>query len=171
MAITVDDIREWSKVDFAALDYAAPTGYADDPLEKLLDRAIEYVLNVTGLGTEDNVPSDLTNTWEEAVQRRTEQLTFKSQEDEVDTGSDFELINNFTAGSYSETRRGMGETQKAKMINPWPLLNDLLWRLATLDKRDEWIDYWAGGALAPAFEVSEIDWDVYHPISPYYPGS
>lgn len=166
--ITVEQVRTWSKVDFAGLDYAEPDS-GPDPLQVLVDRAIEYVLRVTGQ-TLDSIPEALTNTWQEAVQRRTEQLAFKAQEDEAETAGDFELINNFSAGSYSETRRGMGETEKAKQINPWPLLHELLWGLATDDARDAWLEYWEGGTMAPAFDVTEVDWNYYGPPGDYgYP--
>lgn len=157
MAITAAQVREWSKVDFAGLDYSAPTPPAEDPLQVLVDRAVEYVLDVTGLGDESAVPSGLTRTWEEAVQRRTEQLAYKSQEDEAEAASDFDLIKSFGAGSYNETRRDMGEVEKSKQINPWPLLNDLLWRLATDAAKDEWAERW--GMVVPAFAVSEVDWN------------
>jgi hypothetical protein len=158
MALTAANIREWSKVDFAALGYAEPTGYDPDGLTLLVNRAIEYVLSVTGL-TATTIPSTMTATYDEAVQRRTEQLAYKSQEDEAETAADFELIASFGAGSYNESRRGMEDQRKAQVINPWPHLNDLLWRLSTEDRRDEWEDYWAGATgNRPAFEVTEMDW-------------
>jgi hypothetical protein len=157
MPITAEQVRGWSKVDFAGLDYPAPTPPADDTLQVLVNRASEYVLDVTGLGSESAVPSGLTLTWEEAVQRRTEQLAFKAQEDEAETAADFDLIKSFGAGSYNETRRDMGDVEKGKQINPWPLLNDLLWRLATDAAKDEWMERW--GVVVPAFAVSEVDWN------------
>ena len=168
--ITAAEVREWSKVDFAGLDYPLPES-GTDPLQRLVNRAIEYVVRVTGHGTVP-ISASLRYTWEEAVQRRTEQLAYKQQEDEVETAADFELINNFSAGSYSETRRNMGETDAKRQINPWPLLHELLWALATEDARDEWIEYWnnADGKTAPAFEVTEMDWNYFGPAGDYlYP--
>lgn len=160
-------VRESSKIAFGELGYPAPVS-GPDPLQVLVDRSVEYVLRVTGQ-TADSIPETLANTYEEAIQRRTEQLAYKAQEDEAETAADFELINNFSAGSYSETRRGLGETEKQRQINPWPLLNDLLWALATEDARDEWIEYWdsAGGKTAPAFDVTEMDWNYFGPIGDY----
>lgn len=157
--ITAAEVREWSKVDFAGLDYPVPDS-GPDPLQRLVNRAIEYVVRVTGHAFVP-IPAELRYTWEEAVQRRVEQLAFKAQEDEAETAGDFELINNFSAGAYSETRRDLGATEKARQINPWPLLNDLLWALATDESRDEWLEYWdtASGKTAPAFDVTEMDWD------------
>lgn len=157
MVPTAADIRDWSNVDFADLAYPAPVS-GTDRLQRLVDRALEYVHEVTGR-TAATIPTELTNTYEEAVQRRTEQLAHKSSEDEAETAADFDTINNFSAGSYNETRRGLKDVGDAKVINIWPHLNDLLWRLATADRRDEWEDFWAGGENLPAFAVTEMDWD------------
>ena len=152
------EIRTWSKVDFVALGYPIVVDPDPDTLQVLVDRAVEYVDEVTGR-TEATVPSNFTLTYQEAIQRRTEQLAYKAQEDEAETAADFETISSVGAGSYNESRRSMEETRKAGMINPWPHLNDLLWRMATEDRRDEWEDYWAGlNGNRPAFEVSEMDW-------------
>lgn len=144
---TTADIQEWSLVEFAEL------GFAD--IQVLIDRAVEYVQNVTGR-TLAAMPTDLEKTAQEAIQRTVEQAAHRAQEDLVETAADFDLIQAFSVTGYSETRRGVEDAMKAKMINLWPLLHDLLWRLATPDKQDEWEDVW--GANRPAFEVTEVDW-------------
>lgn len=153
--ITAAEVREWSNVTFADLGYPAPTSGADR-LQRLVDRALEYVLDVTGLEAVENVPDGLQATWEEAVQRRTEQLAYNSSEDAAETGGDFDLIKSFGAGKYNETRRDMGDSEKAKVVNPWPVLDDLLKRLMTPDKLDWWYERW--GAIVPASEITEMDW-------------
>jgi hypothetical protein len=152
IAPTVDDIRTWSKVDFAGIDYAVDS---PDPLQILVDRAADYVADVTGrpLGS---MPVEYVTTANEAIQLRVEQLAFKSQEDQVETVSDFDVIQSFGAGSYNESRRDMKEVAEAKLINPNPHLHDLLWRMTTADKKDEWWERW--GMTPPAFEVTEVDW-------------
>lgn len=140
-------------MDFAAYDYGSS---AD--LQVLLDRAIEYVEEVTGR-TLATLPSRYEKTMQEAIQRTVEQSVLRSQEDSLEVAADFETISNMSVTGYSENRRNMDDLRKAQMINPWPLLHDLLWRMATEDRRDEWDDYWAGGSDRPAFEVSEMDWD------------
>ena len=140
-------------MDFAAYDYGSS---AD--LQVILDRAIEYVQEVTGR-TLATLPSQYEKTMQEAIQRTVEQSVLRSQEDALEIAADFETISNMSVTGYSENRRNMDDLRKAQMINPWPLLHDLLWRMATDDRRDEWDDYWAGGSDRPAFEVSEMDWD------------
>jgi hypothetical protein len=41
-------------------------------------------------------------------------------------------------------------------VNPWPLLNDLLWRAMTEDRKDDFREQW--GQIVPAFAVTEVDW-------------
>jgi hypothetical protein len=111
------------------------------------------------------MPSQYERTAEEAIQRRVEQLALQSQQDIVEMAGDFDTISTFSVTGYSENRRGLDEVQKAKVINPWPLLNDLLWRMATADKRDDWREFW--GTTVPAFAVTEMDWD-YSSLPPSY---
>jgi hypothetical protein len=152
-APTVADIEGWSLVDFAALGFDTTA-----KMQVLLDRAVEYVESVTGR-TLATLPSQFENTCKEAIQRTVEQAAMRSQEESVDTSADFDTIQSYNVTGYSETRRGMEDARKARMINPWPMLHDMLWRMSTDDKRDEWEDYWAGGQNTPAFDVSEMDWD------------
>lgn len=149
----IGDIRAWSRVDFVALGYET-----NAELEVLLDRAIEYVEDVTGR-TLATLPSQFERTMEEAIQRTVEQSAMRSQEENIEVSADFDTISNMSVSGYSEGRRNMDDIRKARLINPWPLLHDLLWRMATDDKRDEWDDYWAGGSERPAFAISEMDWD------------
>lgn len=148
--VTVEDVKGWSRLDFEGL----PEPYDDDQLEVLVARASDYVADVTGR-TFSTLPANLETTAEEAIQKRTEQLAIQSQPDSVETATD-ELIQSFTAGSYSETKRSLDEQHKAQLVNPWPALHDLLWRLMTDDKRDEWMEWF--GVIRPTFETTEVDW-------------
>lgn len=152
--VTSTEVRAWSLLDFAAFGYT--TG-SPDPLDLLVARATEYVLDATGYSVYSDVPDRYALTWGEAVQRRTEQLVIKSQEDEIETAGDFDLIKSFGAGNYNEARRDMGDVEKGKVVNPWPLLDDLLKRMMTDDKRDEWLELW--GVVVPAFAMTEVDWN------------
>lgn len=139
-------VRTWSHVDLDALNYA------DDPgLQVLCDRAAEYVTNMTGREFAD-MPTGLSQTASEAVQRRTEQLARASQDESVETVTDG--LASFNAGGYSENRLSPDAAKKAGLVNPWPLLSDLLWRLMTEEKRAEWLS-WLSGKPVPSFEVTE----------------
>ena len=159
---TAAEIRTWSRLPFDDYDYAEPSS-GTDPLDILIARAAEYVGRVTGRSLDTSpdpntldVPDELSQTAAEAIQRRVEQMVIKSQEDEVETAADFDLIKSFSAGSYSETRRDAADAAKAKAINAWPLLDEMLWALATEDARDDWREKW--GDVVPAFSVTEVDW-------------
>lgn len=154
-APTSAEIRSWSQVPFAERGYPAPTGSDPDPLDLLTGRAIEYVNDTTGRDVAEP-PAEFKATLQEAVQRRVEQLIYGGGEEAAETAGDFDLIDSFGAGSYNEKRRGIGDVEKGKVVNPWPLLNDLLWRAMTEDKKDDWLEKW--GVVVPAFEVTEVDW-------------
>lgn len=155
-APTSAEIRAWSQVPFAEKGYPAPTGPDPDSLDLLTERSIEYVNDTTGRDVAEP-PAEFKATLREAVQRRVEQLIYGGGEDAAETAGDFDTIKSFGAGSYDETRRDLGEADKAKVVNPWPLLNDLLWRAMTEDKKDDWREKW--GATVPAFAVTEVDWE------------
>lgn len=154
---TAKQIRTWSKVDFANLEFEPPVGEADDPLEFVVARAADYVWNVTGR-TADSVPAELVTTAQEAIQRRTEQLAFQMQDDHAETAAD-EIISSFGAGSYNERKREVKDLglEQTKQVNNWHLLHDLLWRLMTDEKR-EWWEEQITGKHRPSQSVSEVDW-------------
>lgn len=147
---TAAEIDQWSKVEFADLEWE------EADLEREIERAQEYVLDVTGYATPEDVPANYSQTYREAIQRRVEQQAYATSPDIIETVADFDLIKSFSAGSYSETRRDAEDAMKAKMINAWPLLNDLLMRMLTPDKYDFWLERW--GQRPPAFEMTEVDW-------------
>lgn len=167
IAPTTAEIRAWSKVSFEDLEYEEPGGSKPDPLDVLVGRAIEYVLDVTGRTLED-IPTTLEWTAKEAVQRRVEQLAFQQADDHVETASD-ELIKSFGAGSYNEAKRDILELSpsQSKHVNPWHLLHDLLWRLMTDEKR-EWWEEQMDGKHRPAFAITEVDWEIGDELPPYY---
>ena len=154
-APTAEEIAERSKVDFDTL------GFGDeDDLQRLVDLAVSMVGRWTGqTWTDTGVYSD----WppgagtepmaQHIVMQLVEYLAYRSQEDVVETLADFDLISSFTAGSYSETRRGGKDAQEASRA----ILGNLLWPLMSYDKQDEWTQM-IGGINAPAFAVTEVDW-------------
>lgn len=111
---------------------------------------------ITGLDFA-TVPADLEPLVRKAVRGLAESIWFEESAEQLETLSDFHLIQSFSAGPYSETRRSADDAVKAKMIHPWPWLNSLLWQLLTDAQHDFWIEFF-GGLNAPAFEVTEVDW-------------
>jgi hypothetical protein len=153
---TAADVRTWSRIDFGALGYPEAT---PDSLQVLVDRAVTYIGGVTGRVASDFPTGDpLTPIVEQAVQLRTEQLAYESQEDYVETSSD-DVVQSFTAGSYSEQRRppGWHNTQTTRTLNQSPALDRLLWLMMTPDMQDYWLAILSGKNV-PAVDVVEVDW-------------
>lgn len=170
---TVADLKSWSRVDFAGLD----NPYTDEELQVRLDRACAFLLVTTGRAIDETMPAKFAVIAQEAVQLRVEQMCFQEQQDYSETAND-ELIQTFSAGNYSETRRtpSTAATLLTSLpeINPNPWLNRDLWLLCT----DEMAEYWlttlggqAAAALIPSFEVTEADWGNYDGLYPYSLGA
>lgn len=162
------EIELWSKVDFANLD----SPFLEADLDVVVPRAAAYIVQVTGRTFDDSFPLPLIPLCEEAMQYRVEQMCFQAQADSAEEASD-ELVHNFSAGQYSETRQDLAPAGPKgggiPMINSNPALNRLLWLIMTDDMRSYW---WAliTGLTVPAFEVTEVDWNNYDGLYPYTTG-
>lgn len=139
VVITSDEVRTWSRLDFDALEYGAPTPPDDDPLDIELERAIAYVEDVTGQNDADiDDPSSLATRFKQAVQLRCEQVVIKRQPDFVaDLNEDAIDI---SVTGYQQKRISYKESDPDRMINPWKELNDLLLSMLTDERRDYWED-------------------------------
>lgn len=153
-APTAEDIRAWSKLDFTEL------GFSSDPdLQRVIDVAGATFIKITGqdLAAVDPAIEPLVN---QAFRGLTEQQALEQQRDYLETLGDFDLIQQFSAGPYSETRRDPGEAFKARLLNAWPWLSNLLWQLLTPTQYDYWIEFFAPQEI-PAFAVTEVEWGFY----------
>jgi hypothetical protein len=151
---TAAEIRLWSLVDFNEL------GFTDDAkLQVYVDRAAAEVIDITGrvLGGLDTTDDpNLIPLVQLAIQIRTEMLVHQAQPDYVETLADFDLISGFSAGPYSETRRGVGDAVAAKVLSANPMLHDLLFNLLTEDKYDDYILFLSGQPI-PALAFATLD--------------
>lgn len=151
--VTASDVRLWSLVDFGSLGFPATT--PDAKLQVYVDRAVASVTGVTKRPL-TAVPDALVPLMQLAIQVRTEMLVAQAQPDYVETLADFDLIANFSAGPYSETRRGIGEAAQAKVLSSNPLLHGLLFELLSDEAREDYLLYLQGFS-APALAFAEID--------------
>lgn len=124
-APSAQEIRAWSKVEFGELGYPDPEG-GDDTLDIQIERSVAEFQKDTGmklanieLGSDDAILAG------EAIQMYTEWRVGSSQPEILESAYDFDMIQSFSAGSYSETRRGIG-AGGANVLHPWPRLNRLL---------------------------------------------
>lgn len=126
--------------------------YEDDELLEVVIRAASDFEDLTGLEYTqvDTVDEPLVR---EATQLLVEWKVMAGQQETVETAGDFDLIGSFSAGSYSETRRG--DNRRPLVMHPWPRLNQLLLRLLTDEKRAE-----LGIGEQPAVEAEDpVDWE------------
>lgn len=93
------------------------------------------------------------------VQGLSELVFVQQSADTLDTLSDFDLIQSFSAGPYSETRRDPDAARKARLLVAWPWLSELLWGLLTPGQYDYWMEFFSDPTEhTPAFAVTEVDW-------------
>lgn len=188
-APTSQEIFDSSKVKWGPLGYS-DAGQIDD----LTEDSIGYVTWITGRYFSDFVPVGNAENFDSAVysaftpvplvgtphlirlarravRMRVEQEAYQDQPGYIDTASD-DVIQSFTAGAYSETRRDTstlrgGRQAQRLLLNSSPSLNDLLMQLMTDERRDYWNTVLGGGYL-PAFMVEEVDWSLVGK-TPIYP--
>jgi hypothetical protein len=168
---SVADLQSWSRIDFSSLD--AP--YTDAELQIQIVRATAYLTAVTGRAMDATMPPPLVPIAQDAYQLEVEQEVFKSQPDYVETSAD-DLIQSFTAGNYSETRKEPGRATRRNVmpiglpdINPDPRLNTDIWLLCTPEMQQYW-RFVLQNASIPTFEVTEADWGNYDGLYPYSHG-
>lgn len=65
-------------------------------------------------------------------------------------------LRSFSAGPYSESYFGPEEAGKIQMLDPEPVIHEMLWALATEEKRAYWLSLWTGedspGVAVQAFD-------------------
>jgi hypothetical protein len=106
----------------------------------------------------DQVPADDEPLVQQAVKGLAELTAYQDSPEYLETLADFDLIQNFSAGPYSESRRSPREAMEARMLVAWPWLSNMLWGLMTPDKFDFWTAFFDPKRTAPAFAVQEVDW-------------
>jgi hypothetical protein len=164
---TVAELQSWSRVDFSSLD----DPYTDDDLGRLITGACAYLTAITGRAMDGTMPPPLVPIAQDAIRLRVEQIGFQGETDYVETASD-DLIQSFSAGGYSETRkepgrlRYTGATTGIPAINDNSALNMDIWLLMTPDMQDYW-RYIIQGTGGPALETTEADWGNYDGLYPY----
>jgi hypothetical protein len=153
--ITSERIRQISQSPFAEQGF--PVG-DPDPLDLIVGAAGEWVLDVTGHGTWEAVPTLYANRVTLAIKLAVEMTAAQSTPEYLETLSDFDLIQSFSAGSYSETRRTpLQAAEAAAMLAAWPPLNAALLNAMTPEKREEYLALLSGKAI-PAVGYTEVDW-------------
>lgn len=147
--ITPALFRRLTRVKQSRLGIAVGQPNADQLLETELGRAAAYVEFVTGqpagdstlplLGTMNLTLStnSLASLVGQAIQMRTEQVTFQSQNSYVDDASD-DVVNTFSVGGYSQSKSDPTRRGEEKTLNTWQALASILWACMTPDRYYFW---------------------------------
>lgn len=147
--ITPALFRRLTRVKQTRLGIAAGQPNADLLLETELNRAAAYVEFVTGqpagdstmtlLGTMNATltTNSLASLVGQAIQMRTEQVTFQSQNGYVDDASD-DVVNTFSVGGYSQSKSDPTRRGEEKTLNSWQALANVLWACMTPDRYYFW---------------------------------
>lgn len=127
--------------------------YVDDPLDIHLYRSLQEIARATGITLAD-VEVAQAPLVAECTQYLVEYRVTSGTQEVAETGADFDMVGAFSAGNFSETRRG--DNRRRLVLHPVPKIAKLLEDLMTEDRMAE------TGFGAPA--VSEVedpaDWRV-----------
>jgi hypothetical protein len=140
-----------------------PEPAKDEDLQQLLDEVVPVVASLTcrAIGPE-GTPGDEVPDWLRPVAVRAIALKAEGYALGRDSKSRGKAIRgvrlrSFTAGPYSESYFGPDEAARAKVLDPDPAVNEVLWTLATEDCRARWLALWSGTQV-PATAIQAVDW-------------
>src|SRR4051812_42789835 len=145
--------------------YEGLTGASSQDQEVYVRAAKASFLNITGW-TWETLPPGKEPLAEMSVRGLAEQVAIQTSPEIIETLADWDLIASFSAGQYSETRRSAEDAFKARELNPWPWLNQLLWGLLEPNKFDWWRTFFSG-ENPPAWGIQSVTWGDPTGISAY----
>lgn len=159
---TAAQLREWATgnngevlFDFGAYGYAPPVGAEPDRLERVVERAVGYVEQVTARRLDATLTEPgLVALAQDAVYMRVVQiLVGRGTRAAVTDALDQANVQTLRAGDFSVTFRGSGDARKAAQVNPWTELSDTLLALATPERRAELLGELTGQVRAVGLVV------------------
>jgi hypothetical protein len=159
-APTVKEVRDRS--DYLKTKFPDPTG--DDELAEWIAAADGLVSSLTGraIGAEaegEDVPPSLVALAKRVIVIKIEAMVttlggnFAERRASISSGN----LQSFSAGAYAESYFGPEVASKAGMLDPNPMIADMLWALATEEKKEEWLLKWQG-VEPPAAMVQSFDY-------------
>lgn len=132
-------VRERSNIIFAEYGYPEPEGAAPDRLQQVLDESVPELYCYLGIDLGDLDDSDgRVPLIRRALRMLCEFNAGVSQMELLESVTDFDLIQSFSASNYNESRRSPMQARAG--AHPWPALDRLLgqildWDLAGLAGR------------------------------------
>lgn len=149
------DVRAASKLDWCEYGYESDTGPGG--LQELVDRSESSFWRITGQ-TLNQIDAKDAPLVRRVIQGLTEQMAMQSSPETLDTQSDWDLIQSFTAGPYSEQRRSPQEMFAGRMLNPVPWISDALWSLLSYERYGHYISFFTG-VNVPAWQGDDVFWE------------
>lgn len=147
--LTSSQFRALTRVKQSRLGIAWGQPNAELLLQTELTRAAAYVEFVTGQPAMDTTmtlqatmsatlsTASLSSLLMQAIQMRTEQVTFQSQNSYVDDATD-DVVTTFSVGGYSQSKTDPTRRGEEKSLNTWQALANVLWACMTPDRFYFW---------------------------------
>ena len=160
-APTVEEVRKRS--DYLAGKFPATDG--DEELAEWIAAADGLVSSLTGraIGPEaegEDVPAALVALAKRVIVVKIEAMVaglggnFAERRSSISSGN----LSSFSAGSYAESYFGPEVAAKAGMLDPNPMIADMLWAMTTEAKKEEWLLKWQG-VEPPAAMAQSFEWE------------
>lgn len=161
---TPDDVR--ARSELLSQRYPAEDAAATATLKAILDDDAPVVSELTGrsIGPAaaeqpgEEVPAHLVPVAKRAFALRAERTAVGGSAKARRGAIGSLRLRSFTAGPYSESYFGPGEAQQAKVLDPDPAAHELLWALATEEKRAWWLRLWGLAVEEAAAGVQSVAW-------------
>lgn len=156
--MTTGLFRKLTRVRQSRLGIAAGQDNAEEFLQTEIERAAAYVEIVTGQpATSADMPVLATNVEggtsltdgavatmiRQAIQMRTEQVTFQAQNAYVDDATD-DVIGSLSVGGYSQSKSDPARRGEQRQLNSWQALSNVLWLLMTPERYWWWVVFLSG---------------------------
>lgn len=157
--LTPAAFRRITRVKLSKLGIQA--GVGDELLQEEIDRAAAYVEFVTGqpatsrdlpvatTSIENGSPTMTSTATQmlirQAIQMRTEQVTYQSQRSYLEDATD-DVISSFSVGGYSQSKTDVGRRGEQRQLNSWSALSNVLWLLMTPERYGWWVIFLSGDA-------------------------
>lgn len=157
-APTLEEVR--SRSDYLSTKFPSPAG--DGELTDWLEASVGLVASLTGRAIGEvagaEVPTGFLALARRAIVLKIEAMvtslggSFAERRSSAGSGN----LSSFSAGAYSESYFGPEVAAQAGVLDPNPVVADILWALATEEKKEEWLAKWKGiespAAMAQSFE-------------------
>lgn len=156
---TVSELRNRSaliRTQYPADPFSAQV---EQDLEFARDLSVRLVESLTCRTMDETLPEKDVPLATQAIVMKTEQMLMATSAESSSSRLSGRGLKSISAGPWSETYFGPEEASKAKMLDPDPRLNEILWALTTPECQANWMGIWTG-VYAPAAAITEVAWGI-----------